>query len=84
MVHLNRFQNEPRISPFNVRDIEAGGSRNASAFTKCSRREVARGLAKADDPLCDRVRQFIIEARSGTSLAVAARQANVSLALIPG
>lgn len=43
---------------------------------------IARGLAKSDDPLFDRVRQFIIEARSGTSFAVATRRANVSLALI--
>lgn len=43
---------------------------------------IARGLAKSDDQLFDRVRQFIIEARSGTSLAVATRRANVSPALI--
>lgn len=43
---------------------------------------IARGLAKSDDPLFDRVRQFIIEARSGTSLAVATKRANVSHALI--
>lgn len=43
---------------------------------------IARGLAKADDPLFDRVRQFIVEAGSGTSLAVATRRANVSPALI--
>ena len=43
---------------------------------------IARGLAKSDDPLFDRVRQFIIEARSGTSLAAATKRANVSPALI--
>lgn len=43
---------------------------------------IARGLAKSDDPLFERVRQFIIEARSGTSLTVATKRANVSPALI--
>lgn len=43
---------------------------------------IARGLAKSDDLLFDRVRQFIIEARSGTSLTVATKRANVSPALI--
>ncbi|KAM3089840.1 hypothetical protein ACKFKG_32115 [Phormidesmis sp. 146-35] len=43
---------------------------------------IARGLAKSDDPLFERVRQFIIDARSGISLNVAARRANVSPALI--
>ena len=43
---------------------------------------IARGLAKSDDPLFERVRQLIIEARNGTSFAAATRRANVSPALI--
>jgi len=43
---------------------------------------VARGLAQADDPLFERVRQFTLAARSGIPLAIAARQVNLSPALI--
>ena len=43
---------------------------------------IARGLAKSDDPLCDRVRQFLKDARDGDSIQVAANRAGLSLALL--
>lgn len=43
---------------------------------------IARGLAKADDPLCDQVRQFLKDARDGDSIQVAANRAGISLALL--
>lgn len=43
---------------------------------------IARGLAKADDPLFDRVRQFLKDVRGGDSMQVAANRAGISLALL--
>jgi hypothetical protein len=43
---------------------------------------IARGLAKSDDPLFDRVRQFLKDARDGDSIQVAANRAGLSLALL--
>ena len=43
---------------------------------------IARGLAKSDDPLCDRVRQFLKDTRDGDSIQVAANRAGLSLALL--
>ena len=43
---------------------------------------IARGLAKAEDPLFDRVRQFLKDVRGGDSMQGAASSAGVSLALL--
>ncbi|PSB27292.1 hypothetical protein [Stenomitos frigidus] len=43
---------------------------------------IARRYAMRDDPLFERVRQCTADARSGTPVAIAAKRANVSLALL--